>query len=81
MRSFYRRLQKLEDQQIKQGPNRVILYSPADRASRQLWNAATSHLGALTGRVMLAPDFGSDAMWEKALLEQQKTLLQLPKAI
>ncbi|RIX42505.1 MAG: hypothetical protein D3M94_18395 [Rhodocyclales bacterium GT-UBC] len=84
------RLAKLENRRNKQGTNRVLFYSPADRAQHPASDlqgmgptphllthksAAAGQPAPLPGRYMLVCDFGTQAEWEEGLKAQQLALL------
>lgn len=84
------RLAKLEIRRNKQGANRVLFYSPADRAESPAGDfqgfgpdlyqpahksAAAGQPAPLPGRYMLVCDFGTQAEWEEGLKAQQLALV------
>ena len=89
------RLSKLENCHMKQGPNRVLCYNPADCADgplscdlpvwqvgywRESENPAAGPLSAFAGRFVLVPDHGTVEDWEAAAEKQQRELLAVARS-
>lgn len=68
--SLATRLKKLEMSRAKQGPNRIVVYTPGKDGAK---NAALRD--SRPGRWMLVPNFGTAAAWEAALDAQQRRLM------
>jgi hypothetical protein len=69
VRRFVNRIRKLERRTFQQGPNRTLLFNPLTETADAVL------VGKRPGRYLLAPSFGSNDEWERALLKQQRELI------
>jgi len=73
MRRLLSRLKKLENCRTLQTANRVLTYNPLLRNEKEVLENAGP------GKYMLAPNYGSDASWERAAKAQQHELVRVSK--
>lgn len=70
MRRFVNRIRKLERRTLQQGPNRTLLFNPLTETADAVLVGSKR-----PGRYLLAPSFGSNDEWERALIRQQRELI------